>query len=357
MKKSQKSKHLRIVNKFKFLRSIFVVCSIILCIILFFSNWSNIKSFAIHKSTEVATMLPNLKEKKLEKQKQEELEAQHQKELEEQKQKEIEEQKLREQQEAEEQQRKKEQKESEEQKIATLIESLKQEKNLNESNFSFFFHNLEIGSNYFFNENTFFTAASTVKIPLNMLYCDQINSGEKTLDSTLTYKSDCYEAGDGQTAARYKTGSQVPLDFLMTQSIINSDNTATNILIENLGYTEFRHQIAKYTQRELPAEFYDSNITSAGYAFDVIKHICDAPETYQFLISNMKNSSHGEYLKKNIPNYEVAHKYGDYNRNIHDYGIIYGKNTYLIGVFTHNVPNAKTLIETISEKVVSTIET
>lgn len=244
----------------------------------------------------------------------------------------------------------------EENKIQTLIDSIKQTNNLNEENFAFFYQNVDTGASYFFNENKFFTAASTVKVPLSMLYYDKIRKGDLTEDSTLKYKEDDYEAGSGTTDYTYSVGDSIPISFLMEQSIINSDNTATNILIDGIGKEEYRRQIAQYSGRDLPDDFFSSNITSAGYSHDVIEYLAEHQSDYTKLIEDMKKSSSGEYLKAQIPDYEVAHKYGDYEGNIHDYGIIYGKNTYLIGVFTSGVPNAKALIEDIGKRVVDTVE-
>ena len=72
-----------------------------------------------------------------------------------------------------------------------------------------------------------------------MTYYDDINDGTLSLEGTLNYKEGCYEEGNGSTAARYNVGDQVPIKFLLEQSIVNSDNTANNILIENVLYNAF----------------------------------------------------------------------------------------------------------------------
>ena len=71
----------------------------------------------------------------------------------------------------------------------------------------------------------------------------------------------------------------------------------------------------------------------------------------------MKISSNGGYLKAKLSQYEVAHKYGSYDGYVHDYGIIYGQNTYLIGVFTKGIANGNDLIADIGEQVVACVET
>lgn len=326
LKMKKKAKHRKIVNKYKFFRILTIVVLIIVGIVTvtFFIGITKQENQE-GKSIETANL-------------------ETQKELEERDK--IEQEKI----------EREKQKQKEEEKIGEYIEQIKQEKHLTEDKFSFFYQNVDIGSSYFFNEEKYFTAASTIKVPLTMLYYDQINEGEKTLESALTYKSGCYEVGDGKTASSYKIGNKVPLNFLMNQAIVKSDNTATNILIQGMGFSEYRKQIAKYSERELIKDFYKSNITSAGYACDVLTHIVENKSNYEILLQDMKQSSYGEYLKNNIEEYEVAHKYGSYNGYVHDYGIIYGENTYLIGIFTKGVSNAKDLIASIGEQVVNLVE-
>lgn len=236
-----------------------------------------------------------------------------------------------------------------------LIQNLQLENNLQEDNFSFFYYNIDLNKYYFYNENTYFTAASTIKMPIAMLYYDKIKNEEISLDDTIIYTSNCYEAGAGTTASTYSIGSRIPISFLLKQSIVNSDNTAINILINNLGYKNCKTQISKYTSIELPEEFLSSNIICAKYAYDIVNYLYNNREDYTELLEYLKQSSNMEYLKKYITDYDVAHKYGSYNGYVHDYGIVFGENTYLIGIFTKNIANADELIAQISLKILNQI--
>lgn len=242
---------------------------------------------------------------------------------------------------------------TEDEKIKELMQEIQMENSLNEDNFAFFYYNIEQQSYYFYNEDTYFTAASTIKMPIAMLYYDKIQDGELAIDDTIVYTSGCYEAGAGTTIYTYSTGSRVPIEFLLEQSIVNSDNTATNILIKNLGYTNCKKQIANYSNVEMVKDFFSSNIISAEYAYNVVNYLYENMQNYEELISYLKQSSNGEYLKKYISDYDVAHKYGKYNGYVHDYGIVFGQDTYLIGVFTKNVSNADELIAKISLDVLN----
>jgi len=219
-----------------------------------------------------------------------------------------------------------------------------QDNKLTEDNFAFFYYNTNTGEEYVYNEQTTFTAASTIKLPLNLLYYDMIAAEEISEDSTLVYYSGCTASGAGSTASRYSPGNSVPLSYLLEQSILYSDNTAANILIAGLGYSEYRNRITRYSDEEFVDEFYTSNLTTSAFAYDVMRYLYENSDCYPTLLEDMTLACEGHYLKKNFDYYTVAHKYGSYNGYVHDYGIIYTPSPYLIGVFTKNVYNAETII-------------
>lgn len=237
--------------------------------------------------------------------------------------------------------------------METLINNFMIKNNLNEDNFAFFYYNIDTNKQYFFNEYKYFTAASTVKLPIAMLYYDKIIDGTVSPTDTLLYSLKCYEAGNGTTNYYYSSGDYVPIDFLLEQSIVNSDNTAVNILINNIGTIECRKQINKYTNENVSDDFYNSNLTYAKYSFDILNYLYFNINNYSELIEYLKISSDGQYLKKYITDYDVAHKYGSYDGYVHDYGIVFGENTYFIGVFTKDVPYADELIANISLEVLN----
>ncbi|MBP3463893.1 MAG: serine hydrolase [Clostridia bacterium] len=245
-----------------------------------------------------------------------------------------------------------EKKEIESAKIKEVIENYINNEGLNSTNFAFFYYNVEKNEYYFYNEYTYFTAASTIKVPLAMVYYDKINNKDLTLESTLQYKSENYEAGAGNTSSTYKAGDYIPLSFLLKEMIVNSDNTATNILKTGLGgETAYRILIKQYTKENLIEQFNTDNVTTAKYSYDVLKRLYENQDKYQELISLMKKSSGGGYLKKKVTNYEIAHKYGSFEGNVHDFGIVYADTTYLIGVFTKDINNAENLIADINKSV------
>lgn len=84
---------------------------------------------------------------------------------------------------------------SEDDNLKILIDSEASKYGLTDNNFSFFYYNIDDKKYYFYNEDAYFTAASTIKVPIAMYYYDEINSGNLSSDSKLLYASGCYEAG------------------------------------------------------------------------------------------------------------------------------------------------------------------
>lgn len=66
-----------------------------------------------------------------------------------------------------------------------------------------------------------------------MIYYDKIQSGELDIEDTIMYTSNYHELGGGTTSTTYTIGSNIQISFLLEQSIVNSNNTAINILIKN----------------------------------------------------------------------------------------------------------------------------
>ena len=167
---------------------------------------------------------------------------------------------------------------SESEEVKSLIETIKLDNSLTVDNFSFFYYNLKTKEYYLDNGDKWFTAASTTKVPIAMLYYDKVNNKEVTFDTTYLYRSSDYEEGDGMTAYTYDAGDSIPLSFLLEQMIEKSDNTATNVLTNALGgRAKYIGDTLKYVDEKIglqvPENFYNENITSAKYGLGIMNYI------------------------------------------------------------------------------------
>lgn len=238
--------------------------------------------------------------------------------------------------------------------VEELIQTFIKEKGLSKSTFGFFYYSPSDQEEYIYNEDTLFNAASTIKVPLNMLYYDRLAQGEIQADTTITLNASDVEEGDGETIVRYKVNQAIPLSFLQEQSIVNSDNTATNMLIKGLGgFSTFRKMLCMYDEQAYSSRFYTENVINMRYMLSVLQHLYEHSHKYPTLIENMKKASEGEYLHKSTEDFEIAQKYGLFDSYVHTIGIVYTPNPYLVGIYTNNLINGEDIIVELNEWLIA----
>ena len=236
----------------------------------------------------------------------------------------------------------------EDERIARLLQEITAEKKLTEDNFSFFYHNMDTNAYFFWNPNKWVTAASTMKVPIAMTYYDKIKNGDITENTRCVFSGGTYQLQNQGNS----TGKQNTVESLIRKMIVNSDNTATDMLSIALGGRKiYKKQYVKYTDEKIPDDFCEKNIISAAFGHDIMMYLYQHSADYERILQYMKEASPGKRLKKYLIGCEAASKYGTYNGYVHDYGIVYGETTYIIGVFTKDVIGAEELIAYISKRV------
>lgn len=228
-----------------------------------------------------------------------------------------------------------------------LIEEYLDNHGLDKQSVGFFYQNTVSGAAYMYNGSDLFTGASTIKVPLAMLYTDMILDGKLSYQTTLVYTENDYEAGGGRTALDNVINSALSVDYLLQQSIMNSDNTATNILLRNYNrFTKdlFRMDYAAFYPKRYPSAFYSENLISAELMLNVMRSLYQNADKYELIIEDMKEAEPDAYFKQLIDDVEIAHKYGLYGNFEHDMGILFTPEPILLGVFTKDIINSKEVI-------------
>ena len=95
-------------------------------------------------------------------------------------------------------------------------------------------------------------------------------------------------------------------------------------------------------------------LISCNYARILLKKLYENKDNnylYDRMKENLKNTVFKDRLALYLPDGIVAHKIGNYSSYIHDVGIIYTNNPYILCIMTNNLNNAYIKIADISKIV------
>lgn len=201
--------------------------------------------------------------------------------------------------------------------IEEVLEQFCAENGLDETNFSVSCYITGTGELYSFGGDVFRTAASTYKLPLNMVYYDKERSGE--ISSTA-----------------YIDGYYLPT--MHYETIVNSNNDMAISMLYHLGsFRTYRQIMTQFYDQEYPATYYAGNNINSDYMLAVLWELYCNSGNYEELIENMKIAAKGQYFQLYQEEYEIAHKYGYYEGAVNDVGIIYTPEPVLVAAYTENV--------------------
>lgn len=203
------------------------------------------------------------------------------------------------------------------------------------------------------NEDLEFTAASTYKVGLNLLFYYLASQGEIDLNTYISYNSSDYEEGTGILYTYSSIGSYA-IQELLDLSIVYSDNIATNMLGRYLGgHAVVRQKLYDLLDIDFSAK---GNYITADLEFKILKYIYKHKSDINFshLIDILTKTEFHDRLDKYIPQEIVAHKVGSYDSYIHDVGIILDDSPYILVIYTYDLENAEEKIAQISKAIYET---
>ena len=222
--------------------------------------------------------------------------------------------------------------------------------------YGIYFIDLENGYEFGIDETDEYTAASTVKVPLNYYLFKKIEAGEVDPEKTLAFTEDDFEGGTGILQTKKLTGKTFTIRYLLKLSITNSDNIATNILLRYFGKKNLKDYM-----RSLGGTVVENtkNVSCpkdmAIYLKNIYEFCNKNDELGAELKHNLTNTMYNDRLPRLLPKgVKVAHKVGDQIGAVHDVGIIYSDKPYVLTVMSKGVisdEEAHDVIAQISKKV------
>lgn len=221
------------------------------------------------------------------------------------------------------------------------------------------FIDLATGETVEVNDKTEYIAASTSKLPVNVLLYENVESGKIKLDDMLTYKQEDKEPGTGiiQNSA---FGTQYSVRETSKLAIRKSDNCGVNMLIRLLGLENVRNYIDEvggqvhYGERHRSCPYDMAMIAKRLY-----ENYLRNQDVYGELINNMENTDWSDRIDAKLPDsVKVAHKIGNQTKTANDVGIVFASHPYVLSVMTDNVDfgTACNNIAELSKKIYDYVE-
>jgi len=219
-----------------------------------------------------------------------------------------------------------------------------------EENIGLYYCDLTTGNSIEINTSKEFAAASTVKVPMNMVLMNLAQDGKIDFEGSMEFQDSDFEGGTGILQTQ-DLSAPIPLKTLSKYSIIYSDNIATQMLIRKIGREKMYDSFEDLLDRDVDHE---ENLTTAKNAADFLKLLYKNPDNnpyYAGLIENMKNTAFHDRIDKYIPEEITAHKIGSYASYVNDIAIIYTDRPYILVVYTMGLREPEEKIAQISKMI------
>lgn len=180
-------------------------------------------------------------------------------------------------------------------------------------------------------------SASMIKVFILADAMEQVKAGQLSLSDKIVLRHEDKVGGSGILSG-YPDGTSLSLEKLLTLMITESDNTATNLVIQRLGIDSINQymQAHGYVNSSLQRKMMDAdavragreNYTSAkdlGIFFSRLYHSsCVGGSQDEKMREILFGQTDTECFPQALPNVKIAHKTGELDRLYSDGGIIYG---------------------------------
>lgn len=209
---------------------------------------------------------------------------------------------------------------------------------------------LQTGWTFLHNEDQPFPAASLIKIPIMIACFQAAQEGRLNLNEKYVLKRKDRVGGSG-ILRRMRSGRVFTYEQLIDYMVTHSDNIATNVLIDRLGFdyinsvfkklglekTVLNRKMIDFSAREQGLE----NYTTASEITQLLEKIyygrCLNPEISRKCLEILKRQTINDRLPLYLPrDVTVAHKTGLEREVCHDAGIVFSPyGDYIITVLVH----------------------
>lgn len=228
--------------------------------------------------------------------------------------------------------------------------------------YSLFVKNLFTGEVICYDENKVIPSASLIKIPIMVVVFKQVNEKILKLEEKIKIKQ--------KDKVPFSILSLLDTDLftlkdLITLMIIQSDNTATNILIDMVGMdnvntfiksiglqnTVLQRKMMDFEARKNGLENYTTAKDISILLEMMYRGILIDRKYSNLMLTILKAQLDNSMMRLFIPDtVEIAHKTGELEGIDHDVGIVFlNKNDYIFSMLTYNAESNNLARKTIGE--------
>ena len=217
-----------------------------------------------------------------------------------------------------------------------MNELMRQSKNFNGET-AIYVKDLATGKTIGINTDQRFPSASLVKVPIMAVVYQAQKEGLLTLDDTLKLRQS-HKVFSRRGLYRARSGRSYTIRELVDAMIITSDNTATNMLVERLGFgyinqkfvefglkdTDLRRGIMELKWRKLGIDNYTTAQDMAMLLEKIYTKELVSESSSEEMLSILWRQRINDRIPARLPEYcSVAHKTGSLNDTISDVGIVF----------------------------------
>lgn len=212
---------------------------------------------------------------------------------------------------------------------------------------SIVYYDLNNETGFEINKDIDYRSASTAKLFTVLCLYDYVHKNILDINEEIYYTPNDYEGGTGIMQGM-DLSRPYSLKELADYSILHSDNIAFNMILRKIGYNEVINYYENIIGHNIEGTITMSASDGAKLLLKLYKNEENNP-LYNDLINNLKNTDFKNRIERDLPMYSVAHKIGSYDSYIHDIGIVYTENPYILTVFTNKLGYAEDKIGDISK--------
>ncbi|MFN3966953.1 MAG: serine hydrolase [Endomicrobiia bacterium] len=216
---------------------------------------------------------------------------------------------------------------------------------------------LKTGITVGYNEDELFPSASLVKTPLMGVAFKAQKEGLLNFDDEIILRNK-YKTGGSGILKRCKSGKKFKIKEILELMITESDNTATNILTEILGFdyinntfkndfgfsvTRFERKIMDLYLRKRGIENYTTAKEMGLFLEKLYKGEIVSKQASKEMIEILSRQKQNDRIPRFLPqNLSVAHKTGFLRKVCHDTGIVFTPNgDFIVCILTSDFKSTR----------------